>query len=87
MAIEAARQLSDPSKTIHGCKLENVNFSKPLLVTLESEGVETQLELRQHKVDKSSVQASFQMFTYAKNKWIEVCLGFYFGPHFGLLMA
>ena len=75
MAVEAARQMHDHSLTICGYKFEEVRFFKPLLITLDSEGVETQFELRPHKVDNLSAHAHFQLYTYAKESWIEVCRG------------
>ena len=75
MAIEAARQMHDHSLAICGYKFEEVRFLKPLLVTLDPEGVETQFELRPHRADNVSAHAYFQLYTYFKENWIEVCRG------------
>ena len=75
MAIEAARQISDSSTPIRGYAFEDVKFFKPLLVSLGSEGVETQLSLRPQSTDNGSATFSFCLYTYPKETCIEVCRG------------
>lgn len=67
--------MHDHSLTICGYKFEEVRFFKPLLISLDPEGVETQLELRPHKVENLSAHAHFQLYTYARKSWIQVCRG------------
>ena len=77
MAIEATRQLADPSRVINGYWLKDVFFHKALLVPNSPEGVETQLLLRPRKpfVKSLTVLNDFKIYAYANDEWALVCEG------------
>lgn len=77
MAIEAMRQLADPSRTISGYRLKDLVFPRALLVSDNPEGVETQLLLRRRKTSvKSSAESSdFIIYVHLNSEWSSVCEG------------
>ncbi len=77
MAIEAMRQLADPSRAISGYILKDVVFPRALLVSDSPEGVETQLLLRRRKNStKPSVESSgFTIYALSNGEWSLVCEG------------
>ncbi|KAG9235236.1 hypothetical protein BJ875DRAFT_399470 [Amylocarpus encephaloides] len=77
MAIEAARQLSSRNQNILGYSVENVQFLKPLLISLRPEGVETRIHFRPDK-SYQPTQAScnfFSIYLLTSGNWVEVCHG------------
>ena len=77
MAIEAARQLADPSKTISGYRIRDATFSAP--VAISSMGrTEVQLSMLPDSRQSNSLLASFNycVYTRADEKWFENCRGF-----------
>ena len=70
MAIEATRQLADPSRVIHGYWLKDVFFHKALLVPKSPEGVETQLFLRPRKASVKSLTdfTDFMIYAFANDE-------------------
>ena len=77
MALEAARQLADPSRAISGYWLKDLFFNRALLVSDSPEGVETQLLLRQRKpsVKSSTAFSDFKIYAYSDDEWFSVCEG------------
>ena len=76
MAIEAARQTANPSLMITSYQLEDVTFNKALLVSMASEGVETQLYLRPRRNNNNKSEWNdFRLYTYYGDEWLEVCCG------------
>ena len=77
MAIEATRQLADPSRIVKGYWLKDVFFHKALLVTKSPEGVETQLLLRPRKAFVKSMMElnDFKIYAYANDEWALICEG------------
>lgn len=43
MALEGSKQMAEENRVITGYTIKNVTFHRPLIVTLDSEGAETQL--------------------------------------------
>ena len=77
MALEAARQIANPALNIQGYRFKDVVISRPLLISLSPEGVETQIYLRPRKSGKntSSRWSDFRLYTYSNDEWAEVCSG------------
>ena len=78
MAIEAAHQMADESRTVLGFELKDVQFLEPLNISSDPAGLETQFSLHltkepSHRVDKFS---DFRLYAYEKDKWHESCRGF-----------
>ncbi|KAI0879159.1 polyketide synthase [Hypoxylon argillaceum] len=78
MAIEASRQVSDPTKSITGFKFSDVSFHQALKVPSEG-GVESHFYLRPcSKTDTIHGLGwnEFQLFTLAEEEWTEHCRGY-----------
>ena len=77
MAIEAANQIADSSRTITGFTFKDVLFQKVLNISQDSEGVETNLYLHQiHDVSDATVPWSdFRLCSFANDEWQENCRG------------
>lgn len=77
MALEGARQVANPALSIQGYRFKDVMFSKPLILNLSPEGVETQLYLRPRKSGQnvSSHSSEFYLYNYSNGEWAEVCSG------------
>jgi hypothetical protein len=78
MAVEASRQISDPTKDIAGFKFSNVSFHQALKVPSDG-GVESHFYLRPcTRADTIHGLGwnEFQLFTLAEDEWIEHCRGY-----------
>ena len=77
MAIEAARQLADPSRAINSYWLKDLFFHRALLVSDSPDGVETQLFFRRRKASVKSMTEfnDFKIYAYANDEWSLVCEG------------
>lgn len=77
MAIEAARQLADPTTTKTGYRLRDVAFHKALVLSSSPEGVETQFYLRPAKEigNKLTLWNEFRLCMYENGEWAENCRG------------
>ena len=75
MAIEASRQVSNDPTAISGFEFRDVRFLRPLLVTLEPEGVETQFHLKPQDGGGLFAHSCFHLYAYIKGEWTEICHG------------
>lgn len=77
MALEGSKQMAEANRVITGYTIKNVTFHKPLIVTLDSEGAETQLYFRsiRDSSDKSTAWSEFRICTYDGGQWTENCRG------------
>ena len=77
MAIEAARQMSNPKRNISDYTLQNVSFLSPLSVTLADEGVETQYHLRPYADMRTTASEcnTFSLYPISSDDWTEICTG------------
>ena len=77
MAIEAANQMTDPSRAVAGFEMKDVLFQKSLNVPQSSEGIETNLHLRQvHDVsDATASWIEFRVCSFKDDDWHENCRG------------
>lgn len=78
MAIEAAHQMADQSRTILGFELKDVQFLEPLNISPDLEGLETQFSLRLSRGSSGFVGqfSEFRLYSYEKDEWHESCRGF-----------
>lgn len=79
MAVEASAQLAldiDDRKPAGFC-LKDVEFIKSLNVSLDPEGVETQISLRPLKdsADRTAGWSEFKVCCYENEEWVETCHG------------
>lgn len=78
MAIEASRQLADPSKRVRGYRLREVSFLKALVIPLTSDGIETHFHLRPYHSSTSGEPTAwkeFRLCSYENDEWRENCRG------------
>lgn len=78
MAIEAANQMTDSSRVVSGFELKDVLFQRALNVPQSSEGIETNLYLRQIQDISDTSTASwseFRIFSFENGDWEENCRG------------
>lgn len=77
MALEGSKQMAEENRVITGYTIKNVTFHKPLIVTLDSEGAETQLYFRsiRDSSDKGTAWSEFRICTYDGGQWTENCRG------------
>lgn len=77
MAIEAARQLSDESRSLKGFRITDVNFLTALTIPHSTEGIETQLHLRPLRGDwdRQNTIWEFRIYSCDNNQWRENCTG------------
>ncbi|KAL9110642.1 MAG: hypothetical protein Q9227_004819 [Pyrenula ochraceoflavens] len=76
MAIEGLRQLDDFSDAIRGWTVRDVRFLRPLLVSSDSEGTETQLHLSpRHPEGSIAKQYNFSIYVWAQSDWSRACEG------------
>lgn len=78
MAIEASRQLSDPTKSIVGFRFSDVSFKKALRLP-NDEGVESHFYMRSSDETDTLHGAGwneFQLSTLAGDDWVENCRGY-----------
>ncbi|KAK1149446.1 Type I Iterative Polyketide synthase (PKS) [Aspergillus melleus] len=78
MAIEAANQITSDADGVMGFEITEVHFQKPLHISEEPEGVETQLvfHLARESVKPLKQASEFRLFCYTNNDWQECCHGF-----------
>ncbi|KAI3343756.1 polyketide synthase [Ustulina deusta] len=78
MAIEASRQISDPTKSLKSFRFSDVSFKQALKVPSDG-GVESHFYLRpciETNVMHGLGWSEFQLFTLAGDEWIEHCRGY-----------
>jgi len=71
MAIEAARQLADPARTLKGIELRDVTFGRGLVIPSAEEAVETSLSLRRHKTFPNCWNWVLYSLPAGGSSWIE----------------
>lgn len=77
MAIEAANQMADKTRTVVGFTLKDVSFYEALNIPLGSQGVETHLYLRQSRGPANSATwTEFRICSMERGDWQENCCGF-----------
>ncbi|KAB8225746.1 putative polyketide synthase [Aspergillus novoparasiticus] len=78
MAIEAANQITKEAAGVIGFEISEVHFRKPLHISEEPEGVETQftIHLARDSVKPLHKPSEFRLFCYRNNEWQECCHGF-----------
>ncbi|KXH30478.1 beta-ketoacyl synthase domain-containing protein [Colletotrichum salicis] len=79
MAIEASRQIADKDKVLKAFRLRDVSFKLALRVPDDTNGVESQFYLRQHRENSLSIPSTwreFQLWTMQDDAWREHCHGF-----------
>ena len=77
MALEAARQVASPNESIKCYRFREVSFSKALILSMDLDGVETELYLRPRKSSGSSTSQwnSFHIYAFLDGGWLEICAG------------
>ncbi|KAI9842656.1 MAG: Type I Iterative PKS [Sclerophora amabilis] len=77
MAIEGVHQMADEGRTITGYSIKDVTFHKSLNISLDPDGVETQLYLRpiRDMSDKNTEWSEFRICVYEDGQWDENCRG------------
>ncbi|KAF2969557.1 hypothetical protein GQX73_g4018 [Xylaria multiplex] len=78
MAIEASRQISDPTKRLKGFKFSDVSFQQAFKVPNDG-GVESHFYLRpciETNVIHGQGWNEFQLFTLVGDEWVENCRGY-----------
>ena len=77
MAIEAMRQLVGRSRPVSGFILKEIIIFKALLLSLETEGTETEISLVLPKGSDKDIQSSadFHISALWNGEWMEVCEG------------
>ena len=77
MAIEAANQMADKTRSIEGFKITNTSFLRPLNVTLEPAGVETMFYLRpvREAIEGNNISMDFKICLHERDQLIENCRG------------
>ncbi|KAF7563913.1 hypothetical protein G7046_g192 [Stylonectria norvegica] len=78
MAIEASRQLADPSKVLTGFRFKSVSFHLALQIPDDAQGIESQFCLRpcrETNPAKVSEWNEFELYTVEDDEWREHCRG------------
>ena len=77
MVLEAARKIAKAPQSIKGYRFKDLVFSKALIMSLDREGVETQVCLQPRKSNGSTLSESsnFQVNNYANDQWAKICHG------------
>lgn len=77
MAVEAAKQLADENRRIIGYCIQDADFSSPLTISLESEGVEIEVYVRPYRdfSEKNTLKADFKVCANVNENWSENCRG------------
>ncbi len=77
MAIEAANQMADKTRSIKGFQITNTSFLMPLNVTLDPAGVETMFYLRpvREATERNNTSMDFKVCLHERDQWIENCRG------------
>ncbi|KAG8412207.1 Type I Iterative PKS [Metarhizium acridum] len=78
MAVEAANQLTKASDGVVGFDISDVSFKRPLNVSRDSVGVETQfvMHLTAESAKPLDERSQFRVFSWADDDWKECCNGF-----------
>ncbi|RMZ80449.1 hypothetical protein DV737_g3022, partial [Chaetothyriales sp. CBS 132003] len=71
MAIEAARQLADPARSLKGIELQDVVFGRGLVIPSGDEAVETSLSLRPHKSFPDTYSWILYSLPAGGSSWVE----------------
>lgn len=77
MAVEAANQLVDENRHIIGYCIQDADFSSPLTISLEPEGVEVEVYVRPLRdlSEKNCFKAEFKVCANINGHWNENCRG------------
>ncbi|KAF4965561.1 hypothetical protein FSARC_6646 [Fusarium sarcochroum] len=80
MAIEAAKQLADPSRTFSGFVLQDVRFHSALVILEDMHGSEVNLHMNPSKDDSEKDAGLFKFRIYqhktsSADEWTEICDG------------
>ena len=77
MALEASQQLADVNRVIIGYTIRDVVFSSPLIISLDTEAVETEVYVRPLRdfSEKYSTRYEFNVLAYTNGYWNENCRG------------
>ncbi|KAJ8071241.1 hypothetical protein OCU04_001576 [Sclerotinia nivalis] len=77
MAIEAAKQIASPGKSVKGYLIKDASFLAPLRVTSDDHGAESVFHIvpLEDKFDKTSLFAEFSLSTLQNGRWEENCHG------------
>ena len=77
MAVEAAHQMADKSRSVKGFKIHDVLFHTPLTLTLDPIGVETMFYLRpvREAIGGELASLDFKLCMYERDQWVENCRG------------
>ncbi|KAI0184479.1 putative polyketide synthase [Xylaria flabelliformis] len=77
MAIEAAKQLADTSRVLHGFELKDCSFEQALRIPRTADGIEVQTSLvaQPTKTDASRTWSMFRICAYENDQWLECCHG------------
>ncbi|KAL4909664.1 hypothetical protein BDW74DRAFT_42311 [Aspergillus multicolor] len=77
MAIEAAKQMTEPDKKIAGFKVKEARFNAPIRVPSNSSGIETGFYMRplQNAHSRSTGSFEFRLCSYDNETWTENCTG------------
>ncbi|KAK3321988.1 putative polyketide synthase [Apodospora peruviana] len=77
MAIEAARQLADTSRTVVGYEVKDCIFQRALAIPQDADGAEVQLTLRASpdSLDTHRSWSAFRLCVYENGGWHECCHG------------
>lgn len=76
MAIEAARQTADASRSISGYHFKDVSFQKALMVPA-TKGIEVQFYLRPNRLNSGGFLSfsEFRLCVYENEEWSDICRG------------
>lgn len=77
MAIEAARQLADPTRAVEGFVVRNASFHAALSIPTDPRGVEVNIYLRPRNTadEKDTGWFDFRLCTLGAGGWFENCNG------------
>ena len=77
MAMEAARQLLGPERSIYAYRIKNMTISKALVIPTDPENVEAQLHMQplQNDAKETSQWADFRLYAYEDTQWSEISRG------------
>ncbi|KAH7398510.1 hypothetical protein BKA66DRAFT_605570 [Pyrenochaeta sp. MPI-SDFR-AT-0127] len=77
MAVEAAKQLADPTRELRGYNITDVYFLSALTIPETPEGIETNLILRPQQSDsgRKTDAWAFFLYSYDSGTWVKNCNG------------
>ena len=73
MAIEAAKQLSDKTRTIDAYLIEEATITNAIPISGSGEGCEAQLYMR--RLGDSNTRSEFRICSFVNGNWVENCRG------------